>query len=241
MSIIEIEPHLAPKKKFPRLFLVVASGLAIAALGLAVGAVITINSSGQTELGGGIVQTPACDTDGVSMTPFQSYVNKESEKFTFNEIILSDISELCSGKDFIITVRDENNNKLPISVRDDGSMIDTVRIYFHNFVNADGTVSKDGYMTNMYTLVGSDSETIVIDAINGLESTGAVLPVDGDGNVDWPLGQSPATYWQLRPESNSVSIVFNPSPGVVADSIAGFADARHVYKLTLESTDHVNH
>jgi len=185
MSLIDIEKVKVERKKFPKIFLGVAVGLTITSLGLAVGALITLNNSsgGAAELGGGLVQTPACDTTGVTVTPFESFVNRTDHKFTFNEITLTNISENCAGKDFIIIVRDGSGNVLPIS--------------------------------------------------------GVALPEDANGDINWN-GDNPKTYWQLRSDTNEVSITFNPSRGLVADSIAGFADARNVYKITLESTDHSN-
>jgi hypothetical protein len=91
----------------------------------------------------------------------------------------------------------------------------------------------------MFTLVGGDPTTVAINAIYGLESTGVALPEDANGDVNWN-GDNPKTYWQLRSDTNGVSIVFNPSPTSRNDSILGFADARNVYRVTLESTDHVD-
>jgi hypothetical protein len=242
MSLIDIEKVEIQRRKFPKIFLGVAVGLTIASLGLAVGAFITLNNSGDSkaELGGGVLETPACDSTGIMVTPYESFVNRASHKFTFNEITLTNISQNCSGKDFIVTVRDENGNKLPISVQDDGTLIDTVRVYFNQFAGGNGTVDRNGNLTDMFTLVGGDSTTVTISAISGLEATGVALPEDGNGDVNWN-GDNPKTYWQLHPDANELSIVFNPSPALVADSIAGFADARNVFRITLESTDHLNY
>lgn len=242
MSLIDIEKSKIQRKKFPKVFLGSAIGLTIASLGLAVGALISINSSGGSaaELGGGVLETPACDNTGIMVTPFESFVNRESHKFTFNEMTLTRISQNCEGKDFIIKVLDENQNVLPVSVSSDGTLITSVRIYFNNFSGASRTVDNNGNLTDMFTLVGGDSTTVTVSAISGLESTGVSLPVDGNGDVNWN-GDNPKTYWQLHADENEVSIVLNPSATNLADSVSGFADARHVYKITLESTDHVNH
>jgi hypothetical protein len=239
MSLIDIEKTEIQRKKFPKVFLGTAFGLTIASFGLAIGAFITLNNAetSKAELGNGLVSTPACDGTGIIVTPFQSFVNRDSSKFTFNEITLTDISMNCAGKDFIINVRDGDGNKLPISVKDDGTLIETVRIYFNQYAGANGTVDRNGNLTNMFTLVGGDSTTVAINAIYGLESTGVALPEDANGDVNWN-GDNPKTYWKLRSDTNGVSIVFNPSPTSRNDSILGFADARNVYRVTLESTDH---
>lgn len=239
MSLIDIENAEIQRKKFPKVFLGTAFGLTIASFGLAIGAFITLNNSetSKAELGNGLVATPSCDNTGIVVTPYQSFINRTSSKFTFNEITLTDISKNCAGKDFIIVVRDGDGNKLPISVSDNGTLIETVRIYFNQYAGANGTVDRNGTLTDMFKLVGGDSTTVSITAISGLESTGVALPEDANGDVNWN-GDNPKTYWQLRSDSNGVSIVFNPSPTSRNDSILGFADARDVYRVTLESTDH---
>jgi hypothetical protein len=239
MSLIDIEKAEIQGKKFPKVFLGTAFGLTIASFGLAIGAFITLNNSetSKAELGNGLVATPSCDNTGIVVTPYQSFINRTSSKFTFNEITLTDISKNCAGKDFIIVVRDGDGNKLPISVSDNGTLIETVRIYFNQYAGANGTVDRNGTLTDMFKLVGGDSTTVSITAISGLESTGVALPEDANGDVNWN-GDNPKTYWQLRSDSNGVSIVFNPSPTSRNDSILGFADARDVYRVTLESTDH---
>jgi len=242
MSLIDIEKADAPKRKFPKVFLGVAVSLTIASFGLAIGAFITLNNSeaSKAELGNGIIATTACDNSGIVVTPRESFVNRSNHKFTFNEISLSNISQNCAGKDFKIVVRDGSGNVLPISIQNDGTLITEVRVYFNQYAGANGTVDRNGNLTDMFTLVGGDSTTVSISAINGLESTGVALPEDANGDVNWN-GDNPKTYWQLRSDTNSVSIVFNPSPALTNDSVDGFADARNVYRVTLESTDHADH
>ena len=242
MSLIDIEKADAPKRKFPKVFLGVAVSLTIASFGLAIGAFITLNNSeaSKAELGNGIIAATACDNSGIVVTPRESFVNRSNHKFTFNEISLSNISQNCAGKDFKIVVRDGSGNVLPISIQNDGTLITEVRVYFNQYAGANGTVDRNGNLTDMFTLVGGDSTTVSISAINGLESTGVALPEDANGDVNWN-GDNPKTYWQLRSDTNSVSIVFNPSPALTNDSVDGFADARNVYRVTLESTDHADH
>ena len=242
MSLIDIEKAEVARKKFPKVFLAVALSLTIASFGLAIGAFITLNNSeaSKAELGNGIIATTACDDSGIVVTPYESFINRSNHKFTFNEITLSNISQNCAGKDFKIVVRDSSGNVLPISIQNDGTLITEVRVYFNQYAGANGTVDRNGNLNDMFTLVGGDSTTVTITAINGLESTGVALPEDANGDVNWN-GDNPKTYWQLRSDTNAVSIVFNPSPALTNDSIAGFADARNVYRITLESTDHADH
>ncbi|MEI6812184.1 MAG: hypothetical protein WCK72_05300 [Actinomycetes bacterium] len=248
MSLIEIEPEVTQKKKFPKGLLAIGLISAIASLGLAVGALITLNDAerGRAELGTGMIVVAACDPDGITVTPYQSFANKDTgSKFTFNAIELSGISKLCAGKDFRLSVRDLQGDPLTLSTDADGRAITSVRIYFHEFTGADNSVSLDGVLTDEFTLVGSDSASGLINvaAIHGLDQIQDLPNIDpSTGLSAWNLS-SPATFWAMSDSNNDVSIVFNPKaqtsgPNSGEDQIAGFADSQSSYKILLESLDH---
>ena len=242
MSLIEIDQPEVNKKKFPKVLFGTAIAMAIASLGLAVGALLNLGNanSATNELGVGVTLTPSCDSDGITMLPYESFENRiaPDHRFTFNEIQLSGISGNCAGKDFILTVRDSNGDLLPITRNGAGTTYSSIRIYFRRFVGADYSVDVNGNLTDMFTLVGGDSTTVTVQAISGLVSI-KDLPVDGGGNVTWN-GENPGEYWSQSDDNNEVSIVLNPSAIAGEESLFGFADARNVYKITLESTDHSN-
>lgn len=244
MSLIEIEKDKPEKRRrFPKGLLAIGLISAIASLGLAVGALITLNGTNgaQAELGTGVVTAASCDSDGIIVTPYESFVSQQvTGKFTFNSLDFEGISSNCAGKDFIITIRGRDNNPLPISVAADGRQITSMRIYFQPFTGANDSVSDNGVFANMYSLLGMDSATglVKVDAIHGLDPTGTPLPVDGNGDVNWN-GDNPATYWALNPTDNSFSIVFNPSPVTGGgDQVSGFADSRDSYSITIETLAH---
>ena len=235
MSLIEIEQPPQNSRKFPRIFVGVAISMAIASLGLAVGALINLGGpGGSKELGLGQTLTPACD-NAVSFLYFTSVENRADIAITLNEIQMSDISSNCAGKDFIITARDNDGVALPLSRDINGTVYTSVRFNFSKFLGVDGSVDENGNLTDMFTLVGGNQDAISVQAIAGLDAI-APLPQDGSGNVTWDLS-APYTYWELSPENNSVSIVFNPSPVGGESSIAGFLNPRLIKLFTLESTD----
>ena len=235
MSLIEIEQPPQNSRKFPRIFVGVAISMAIASLGLAVGALINLGGpGGSKELGLGQTLTPACD-NAVTFLYFTSIENREDIAITLNEIQMSDISSNCAGKDFIITARDNDGVALPLSRDINGTVYTSVRFNFSKFLGVDGSVDENGNLTDMFTLVGGNPDAIVVQAIAGLDAI-APLPQDESGNVTWDLS-APYTYWELSPENNSVSIVFNPSPVGDESSIAGFLNPRLIKLFTLESTD----
>ncbi len=236
MSLIEIEQPPQNSKKFPRIFVGVAISMAIASIGLAVGALINLGGpGGSTELGLGQTLTPACD-NAVTFLYYTSIDNREDLNITLNEIQMSDISSNCEGKDFIITARDNDGNALPLSRDANGTLWTSVRFHFAPFLGVNGSVDLNGNLTNMFTLVGGNPNAISVQALGGLDSI-AALPQSSPGIDDWDLSD-PFLYWALSPDQNSVSITFNPFPIEGEDSIGGFLNPRLIKLFTLESTDH---
>jgi len=236
MSLIEIEESPKNSKKFPKFFVGVAVSMAIASLGLAVGALINFGgaNSGISELGLGQTLTPACD-NAVTLLPFTSIENSADLSITLNEIQLSNISSNCAGKDFILTARDNDGVALALSRDDSITAYTSVRISFSKFLGTDGSVDVNGNLTNMFTLVGGNPAAINVQAIAGLDPL-APLPESDPGVVDWDLS-APYTYWELSREDNSVSITFNPFSRGAESSIVGFLNPRLIKVFTLESTD----
>lgn len=236
MSLIEIENTPKNPKQFPRFFVGVAVSMAIASLGLAVGALINFGgvNGDSNELGLGLTLTPACD-NAITFLPFNSLENRADPAITLNEIQISNISANCAGKDFIITARDNDGVALALSRDADTAAYTSVRIRFNRFLGEDGSVDVNGNLTNMFTLVGGNPEAINVQAIAGLDPI-APLPESSPGVVDWDLS-APYTYWGLSPENNSVSITFNPFSRGEESSLVGFLNPRFIKAFTLESTD----
>ncbi len=236
MSLIEIEQPPQNSKKFPRIFVGVAISMAIASIGLAVGALINLGGpGGSTELGLGQTLTPACD-NAVTFLYYTSIDNREDLNITLNEIQMSDISSNCEGKDFIITARDNDGNALPLSRDANNTVYTSVRFHFAPFLGVNDSVDLNGNLTDMFTLVGGNPNAISVQALAGLDSI-AALPQSSPGIDDWDLSD-PFLYWALSPDQNSVSITFNPFPIEGEDSIGGFLNPRLIKLFTLESTDH---
>jgi hypothetical protein len=247
MSLFEIEEVKRKKRKFPKGLLLTGVISAIASLGLAVGALITL-SGGDTstsEFGTGVIVFTGCDSDGITAVPLQSFVTSATQnKFTYNEVTLTGISKDCAGRDLTITIRDENGGILPVSIAEDGRVISSVRFWFQDLTNSPGKVTRNGYFSDMFTLLGPDVGTglVTVSTVNNLQPTAEVLPTDGNGDVIWN-GDNPMTYWQMDPDDNQVTIVFNPSPVTSGpksgqDQVGGFADARHGYSIVMESIPH---
>jgi hypothetical protein len=240
MSLIEIEQPPQNSKRFPRVFVGVAISMAIASIGLAVGALINFGGpAGSKELGLGQTLTPACD-NAVTFLYFTSIENRADIAITLNEIQMSDISSNCVGKDFIITARDNDGIALPLSRDSDGTPITSVRFHFKPFLGIDQSVDLNGNLIkptySLFTLVGSNPAAVTVQDLAGLDSL-APLPQSSPGIDDWDLS-SPFLYWGLSPEHNSVSITFNPYAFGGDSSLGGFLNPRLIKLFTLESTDH---
>jgi hypothetical protein len=136
-------------------FLVKATVMLMAVMGIAYGANIAINNgTGGTrlEFGQGSIRTTAvCDTnDGITLTPYAGYVNQANStgKFTLDSIIFENVDAACVGEDFIVEVwANSDLNALTTSeTKTSGSYTTTksVRFYFAD----SATVTM---MSNQYT------------------------------------------------------------------------------------------
>jgi len=200
-------------------------------VGSTLAARITLNSNQAVEFGQGVVATAACDTNGMDISPQQSFVNDpDIKKFAFNSIQIENISGNCAGKDLVIKVYDASGQ--PIALTNDSQNPATeIRINFHSMdlslaiATTDGdanTVSSYGYWAEQFSLVGDASANV--EAIGNLTAISAEVPQPG----------SPAqTYFAINDEENSVQITFAPG----GEFISGFSDARNVYKISIESKD----
>ena len=75
---------------------------ALAILGTTLAANINLNGSTPVEFGQGVAQTTACD-NSVILTPESTFVNSAGGgDYLFTSITVSDISDACFGKEFII-------------------------------------------------------------------------------------------------------------------------------------------
>lgn len=240
ISLLEIgEEKDKPKKKiaFPRYFAFFCA-LGIISIGTTLASVINLNSNGRTEFGQGIVAITRCD-NSINVTPINSFWNSPgSGKFTFNGIQLDNISGNCAGKDLVIRVYDENGVPLPLTSNTENPVTE-IRVYFQPMYELlsiaeriDGqdrtpdTVDFGGYWAEQFTLEGPETTLINAYAIGDLENL-KEDPANGDVALE---------YFRIHPIENSVQIDFDPSEPFAA----GFKDSRNVYKITIESKEHVS-
>lgn len=91
-------------------FLVKASAMLLAVMGIAYGANIALTNSGggnRIEFGQGRIATNvACDTNaGITLTPYAGYVNASGTgKFTLDSIIFENVDAECVGEDFEVQI-----------------------------------------------------------------------------------------------------------------------------------------
>lgn len=204
-------------------------------VGTTLATLITLNSNENTEFGQGVLATTACDSNGMNITPMNSFLNApNNKKFTFNAIQMEHISGNCAGKDLVIRVYDENGDPLPLT-SDTQNPVTEIRLYFHQMDSNlligttdddPDTVSSYGYWAKEFTLVTSMQSTpITVTAIGNLLATGADVPQGGD---------TASLYFEIDATENSVQIALDPS----GEFISGFSDSRHVYKISVESKEH---
>ena len=235
MSIFDFDSASHKPKRNGKLIALISLGALVGAitLGTTLAARLTLNTNGRTEFGQGVMSTTACDTNGILVTPINSFFNKtKAGTFTFNAIQFQHISANCAGKDFIIKVYNQNGEEIEIT-RDGSSAYKEARVYFQPFTNSilisdnDGipnTVSLSGYWANQFSLLGTSP--IVVGTLNNL------IQIDAEAEI--VAGSSASDSFELDLEENSFQVTFDPS----GELAAGFADSKNVYNISIESTEH---
>ena len=231
MSIFNFENF--PSRKKRKSFLIFALfSIGLLTIGSTLAVRLTVNTNGAAEFGQGILRTTSCDSNGIKVTPVNSFLNQtKAGFFTFNAIQLQHISSDCQGMDFIIKVYDKTGEPISIST-ENGQEVKEVRVFFQTFSdsipmsqndNNSNSVSIEGYWPDQFTLVGNSP--IVVGTLSNLfEKPGS--------NID--LTKPASTYFELDKNENAFQVSFNPSSEIKT----GFADSKNVYRITLESVVH---
>jgi len=244
MSVIDLDSRPGqPRKKKLGLVLIASGCIAgVFALGSVFAGGISLNDGGRAEFGQGYVTTTTCDSS-IEVTPVYSYTNREGQgSFTFSTIQITGVSANCAGKDLIIKVYNNNGDAIDIT-RDANNTYQEIRVYFQPFVNATviaednsqaNTVLNNGDWADQFLRVGS--APIVVGTLSLL------LPKPGASPVPDPL-PSPAPnaslYFELDPYENAFEITFDPDViELEVNDVTGFADARDVYNISIQSVEH---
>jgi hypothetical protein len=89
------------EKKTLRLLFGIGALVGTIALGSTLAASINLNGGGPVEFGQGVTQTVACDSDGITLTPYSTFSNdSQYADFYFSSLEISGVSSDCSGVTF---------------------------------------------------------------------------------------------------------------------------------------------
>lgn len=121
MSLLDFNDS-APKgpqsKKPLKLFFGVGILLGALTLSSTLAANINLNDGGNVEFGQGVTRTVACDSDGVTLTPYSTFVNAPGAGgHQFSSLKISGIDsslEKCAGKTFLIKAYGESGPALDL-------------------------------------------------------------------------------------------------------------------------------
>ena len=235
MSLFNFDEGSRKPRKNRKLlaFISIAAIAGAVSLSTTLAAKLTLNTNGRAEFGQGIILTTSCDTNGIKVTPINSFFNQQQAgTFTFNAIQLERISANCAGKDFIIKVLNQDGEALEIT--NNGTEVFTeARVYFQPFTeliqiseNEEGeenTVSLSGYWANQFSLVGS--APITVGTLNNLNQ------IDPEADVTAGAADD---FFELDLEESALQITFDPS----GELAAGFANSTNVYFISIESVNH---
>jgi hypothetical protein len=211
MPILEFESSAAkgPAPKKP-LKLVLGAGVLVGALALGstFAANINLNSNNNVEFGQGFVATTACDPDGITVTPFSTFINATGGgEHRLSSIRLSGIDSsdgACAGKTFRIRAYGDGPDPLNLfnwTERDINGEFMYEEVY--DFVDVTRTATDF-----LWTSGGTDND----DVIN---------------KVNTPITESAFTI-------NLVSIPVDGPPGITRTPLALADDVK---KITVESRD----
>ena len=169
MPILDFRDSTAkgPSTKKP-LKLVLGTGVLVGALALGstFAANINLNGGGNVEFGQGVATTTACDEDGITVTPFSTFINAPgagSHKLSTMRISGID-STSCDGKTFRIKAYGDGPDPLDLFKWEEGQLIcnaDTCEMVYtetgrYDFV--DITRTGDDYI---WTSEGSDDDDVI--------------------------------------------------------------------------------
>jgi hypothetical protein len=235
MSIINFDsPSKQPRKKKLGYALVASGCVAgLIAFGSAFAGNISLNGGGEVEFGQGYLTTTTCDSDGIRVTPINSFFNKEGpSSFTFNAIQVEDVSANCAGKDLIIRVHNRDGQVIDITT-DGSTSYNEVRVFFQPFSNElvisddyeqENIVSLSGYWEDQFSLV--NSSPIVIGTLSNL------FQMDSEAEVT--TGSYAYEFFEVDQDENSFQITFDPT----GELASGFADSKNVYYISIQSVEH---
>ena len=171
-----------------------------------------------------------------AFTSLDGGIESSGEGTTTSAVTLTltdpNISAHCAGKDLIVKVYNSAGEPIALTQDANGSY-SSARVYFQpltseiQIAQLDGdtnTVSSYGYWAEQFQLVGNAP----IEAV----SLGNLF--DRVQEIEAVPGESALDYYALDPNENSLQIAFDPSDLLAA----GFADSKHVYRISIESADH---
>ena len=226
----EEEENKSPQRGKSKFFWFFAGCVAMATLGTSLAAQINLNNNGNVEFGQGVLQTSTCDSNGILVTPINSFANESrGGTFLFNAIQITKIASTCSGKDFLIRVYDGEGDLISLTEGDSGNVY-SARIQFNSLAeevlvggqdSGSNTVSEYGYWADQFTL--SENVPILVGTLNNL--------VKKDSVGEPVIGESAKDYFEFDSGDNGFQISFNPSSQIAE----GFANSRNVYRITLET------
>jgi hypothetical protein len=121
MSIFDFNDSVpkGPESKKPlKLFLGASILVGALTLGSTLAANINLNDGGNVEFGQGVTRTVACDSDGITLTPYSTFINAPGAgEHTFSSLKVSGIDsslDKCAGKTFLIKAYGESGPALDL-------------------------------------------------------------------------------------------------------------------------------
>jgi hypothetical protein len=159
--------NLKGEKKTLKLLFGIGALVGVIALGSTLAASINLNSNGPVEFGQGIAQTVACDSDGITLTPYSTFNNdSQNSDFYFSSLEVANVSSNCSGVTFKLRAyMNGNNTPLAWPAAPNGDSFE------FGFTASEGWRSVDSCMALNNQETGSSSDNSVTIEWGDCETT----------------------------------------------------------------------
>jgi len=248
MPILEFESSAAkePAPKKP-LKLILGAGVLVGALALGstFAANINLNGNNNVEFGQGVVTTAACDPDGITVTPFSTFINASpsaspAARFELGSIVFSGIdTTACDGKTFTIKAFGATGGALVLV----NSTVDEILVSlstgaFTEAVNETGVTvanNQDGLgftitLDSLYSPIAADQVyKITIESRDAVDAAPVSYSVGDEGPSGGIIFYVAETPFACGPTLNEVCQYLEAAPNNWSGAGVGVEDPRRTW------------
>jgi len=168
--------------------------MAIVGIGSTFASTLTINSNQAIEFGQGVQASVFCggENGSVTVTPQSEFTNSQAGTFGLSSILISEIPDGCSDRNFIVKVYGETNNNAPLELASKPNnvplAIDLVNVWWTDGCHTSAPCRVREYALESGYAIGSASR----DSYSTLGGLATVAEKNADAfRIDFKFGALP--------------------------------------------------